>query len=203
MIFTHQSFRALSLASPLQLGVRQDSLASVKRLLHSLPKNKNIKFSHVHVVNAEGKLDPLRPLSELLVAYPRKEFVIQQVTEDRPIVRIIDSKTAFEKEKAIKRANKAAEKQQINKEIQMTWGVAMGDLTHKISKVRAELEKNNRVDLIFAPKKRQAVPSPKERGEKAGEVLEMLKDVGQESKPRTMLKSHLTLHLEAKPMDTT
>ncbi|KAF8511164.1 hypothetical protein JB92DRAFT_388778 [Gautieria morchelliformis] len=203
MICTRRTFRALSLAGPLQLGVREDNLASVKRPLHSLPKNKNIKFSHVHVVNAEGKLDPLRPLSELLVAYPRKEFLIQQVTVDQPIVRIMDSKVAYEKEKAIKRALKAAEKQQINKEIQMTWGVAMGDLAHKISKVRAELEKNNRVDLIFAPKKRQAVPSPKERDEKVVEVLEMLKDVGQESKLRTLLKSHLTLHLEAKPVDTT
>ena len=175
----------------------------VTRLIHRRPKNEDIKYSHVQVVNSEGKLDPPRPLTAILASIERKDYFVQLVTDDQPIVKIMNRKEMYEKSKALKKAKKAAERSSEEKEIQMTWGVAIGDLSHKISKVREELEKRNRVNLIFAPKKGQPVPSPNERNEKMNEILEMLKDIGQESRSRTILRSHLTLHLEAKRIATT
>lgn len=197
----HEISRPLRLADPLRPCRNQVHLALPKRFMHR-PKDEDIKHNRVQVVNAEGKLEPPIPLATILASLDRKKYFVQLVTDNQPIVKILDKQEAYKKAKALKRAKKAADRGPEEKEIQMTWGVATGDLSHKMDKVRTELEKKNRVSLIFAPKKGQPVPPPNERDEKMNEILEMLKDIGQESRPRTVLRSHLTLHLEARRTNT-
>ena len=201
MIYIRQT---LCLAGPLQRRGGQTNLALLNKFAHGRPTNEDIGYTLVQVVNKEGRLDPPQPLSVVLAALDLKTHMVQLVTDDQPIVKILDKKEVFDKLKALKRAKSNSQRLlPEDKEIQMTWGVANSDLAHKVGKVRKELEKKNRVNLVFAPKKRQPVPSPTERNEKVNEVLEMLKDIGTESRPRTFLKSLLTLHLEAKTTDTT
>lgn len=194
---THQALQALCLARPLQRRGGRVTLPLLDRLAHRRATNEDIKYPYVQVVNIDGRLNPPRPLSTVLSSIDRNEEFVQLVTDDQPIVKILNKKEAYDKAKALKKAKKDNERLQGDKEIQMTWGVAAGDLEHKINKVRKELEKKNRVSLIFAPKKRQPVPSPQEQDERVNKVLEMLKDIGKESRPRTLLRSLLTLHLEA------
>jgi translation initiation factor IF-3 len=203
MINTRWACQKLCLESPLQRRGGQVTLALFFRLAHRRATNTDIRYPYVQIVNADGRLDPPQPLSAILASIDHKKSFVQLVADDRPIVKVLSKKETYDKAKALRKAKKNAERSQEDKEIQMTWGVAVGDLEHKINKVKKELEKKHRVNLIFAPKKRQPVPSPQERDEKVNEVLEMLKDIGKESRPRTFLRSLLTLHLEAKASDTT
>lgn len=77
----------------------------------------------------------------------------------------------------------------------MTWGVAPGDLAHKLKKARQELEKGNKVDIVFAPKKGQTVPGPAEMQARMSAAAEQLQDVSKERQARTAEKNMAILHL--------
>ncbi|KAF8583958.1 hypothetical protein K439DRAFT_1633920 [Ramaria rubella] len=197
MAFARRSWSTLHLFDPFQ----RVNPALLYRLAHLRPQNEDIKYETVQVVNSEGKLDPPIPLTAVLASIDRKKFCVRLVADDKPIVKVLNKQDEYAKVKALRKAQKGTIRTE-DKEIQMTWGVASGDLAHKVTKVRRELEKKNRVDLIFAPKKKQPLPSQNERDAKVQEVLEMLRDIGKESRPRTSHKSLLTLHLQNKPLDT-
>ena len=115
-----------------------------------------------------------------------------------PVVKIVDTKEAREKYKAMKKRAQAAARAQVRKEIQVTWGVAAGDLAHKLGKVRQELVGGRKVDLIFASKKGQVVPTKQEMDARLESVLETLADVGKEYLPREV--RHTTNVLFLKPL---
>jgi len=190
------TWNVLRLAGPLRSPQCTVNPALLSKFAHRRPMNEEIKHSYVQVVNEEGKLDPLVSLDSVLASIDRRKFYVELATDDQPIVKILNKKVEFDKAKTRAKAKKAADRPPEQKEIQMTWGVAAGDLAHKLNKVRKELEKRNRVDLVFAPKKKQPLPSPDERAAKADEVLEELKDVGKEYKSRTFQKALMTLHLQ-------
>jgi translation initiation factor IF-3 len=113
-----------------------------------------------------------------------------------PIVKIIDTKEARERYKEAKKRAQAAARAQVRKEIQVTWGVAAGDLAHKLEKVRQELVGGRKVDLIFASKKGQVVPTKQAMDTRLKGVLEGLADVGMEYLPREERKDMTALHLK-------
>jgi translation initiation factor IF-3 len=189
-------WNVLRLADPLRSPRCIVNPALLSTFAHRRPTNEEIKHKYVQVVNEEGKLNSPTGLDSVLASIDRKEFYVELVNDDQPIVKILNKKAEFDKAKARTKAKKAAARAPEQKEIQMTWGVAAGDLEHKLNKVRKELEKKNRVDLIFAPKKKQPMPNPDERAAKVDEVFEELKDVGREWKPRTLQKALMTLHLQ-------
>jgi len=66
----------------------------------------------------------------------------------------------------------------------MTWGVASGDLAHKLNKTRKELEKGNRVQLVFAPKANQPVPNQALMEARINEILGKIAEFAREWMPR-------------------
>ena len=113
-----------------------------------------------------------------------------------PIVKIVDTKEARERYKAAKKRAQAAARAQVRKEIQVTWSVAAGDLAHKLEKARQELVGGKKVDLIFASKKGQVVPTKQEMDARLRGVLETLVDVGKEYLPREERRNMTVLYLK-------
>ena len=162
------------------------------------PRNEGIPFTYVRLVNPEtGSLDPPAPLRRILPMVQRKTQYLELVTEKpEPIVKIIDTKLRYTRNKAKKEQhllNRAPEE----KELQLTWGVAVGDLQFKLKKAREDLLDGNRVTLVFAPKKGQQVPTPEDQQAMIDEAVRLLEDVGRERKDRAAQKHMTALFLDS------
>lgn len=150
------------------------------------PRDMEIPFKVVQLVHPEtGKLSEPMALTAVIDSLPDKKLeYVELVTKDPgPIVKIVNKKDAFEKRKLAKKKASVVAKRNTHKEVQLTWGAAEGDYTHKVARIREELEKGSRVDLVFSHKKGQVLPTPDEMREQVRATVEMLADVGKEWKP--------------------
>lgn len=162
------------------------------------PQNKEIQHRVVQLVDPEtGRLHPPTLLSAILASVNPKTHFVELATEDpNPLVKIVSKEDLKAKIKEQRLKKKLAGKSMEQKEIQLTWGVAAGDLEHKLSKVRRELEKGNRVDLVYAPKKGQPLPNPAEMELRMQETVEKLADVGKEWKPKQVQKHMSVIYFQ-------
>lgn len=155
-------------------------------------KNDTIPYREVRLVNSEGRLEPEIKLKDLLASVDLKENFVQLVTPDppdggKPLVKLINKHEAAQKEreqKAKKKEQKKAAAGRETKEIQLSWGVEPGDLKHKLSKTIQELEKKNRVKIVFIPKKGSPVPNRHQMSAKMDLVWDAVKHVATETQPR-------------------
>jgi translation initiation factor IF-3 len=162
------------------------------------PKDEKIKHNIVQLVDPEtGRLTPPTTMEEILASIDRKRQFVELVSVDHgAVVKIINKKEAFEKRKQQKVRAKENAKKNTQKEVQLTWGVAAGDLTHKLNKVRQALEKGSKVDLVFAPKKGQPLPTPTEMRKRAQETVDSLADVGKEWKAMEFQRTVVAIFLQ-------
>ena len=136
-----------------------------------------------------GFLHPLIPLRTILSSIDPETHHVELVADaPDPIVKIVDTKEARERYKAAGRRSQAAARAHVRKEIQVTWSVAAGDSAHKLEKARQELVGGKTVDLIFASKKGQVVPTKQEMDARLRGVLETLVDVGREYLPSCVVR---------------
>jgi translation initiation factor IF-3 len=165
-------------------------------------RNEKIPFPIVRLVDPVTKsLCPPAPLLSVLaqIKDPKTHHVELVTDTPQPIVRIVDTKEEHRKYKEQKQRVRASAKAQERKEIQLTWGVASGDFLHKLDKVRQELQRGAKVDLIFAPKRRQPLPGKQDVIIRLQETLQALSDVGKECAPRKEENNVVVLHL--KPLE--
>lgn len=94
-----------------------------------------------------------------------KEAGIYSPNPTVPICKLIDKKAAYNKQKEIANANKAKKQsgQMEEKEIQLTWGVSLNDLTHKLRKAKDTLRKGGRIALVVTAPSRSRAPPKEER----------------------------------------
>ncbi|KII96019.1 hypothetical protein PLICRDRAFT_34976 [Plicaturopsis crispa FD-325 SS-3] len=164
--------------------------------------NASIPYRTVRLLDAKtGERQELEALTDVLARIDEKKQFLELLTETpEPLVRIQDWKETREKFKALRKASKAkGQDTAVQKEIQMTWGVAGGDFDHKILKAREELEKGNRVHLAFAPKRGQPRPTQEEMQSRADMCVEMLADISKEYKPRDVQKFVTVISLQRLP----
>lgn len=160
-------------------------------------RDNDIPYRTVQLVNDDGRLDPPAPLTHIITSIDPKTHFVELVSEDpQPIVKIKSKKQEYDKQKDWKRKQKETAASNIQKEIQMTWGVESGDLIHKLKKVRKELEKGNRVDLVYAPKANQELPSRQTMETRINETLEMMSDIAKEWMPRRCEKGVAVLYFQ-------
>ena len=132
-----------------------------------------IPFEQVHVRDPEtGSLTPLQPLERVLRSIDESVECAYLVSTDPPVVRIrtIASLIAQEKEKlAIEEARKRLVS--ADKEVQVSWNAADGDLAMKVRQARQLIEKGDKVNIIFARKAggKKSIVKP----ERMQEILEM------------------------------
>ncbi|GJJ07663.1 hypothetical protein Clacol_001868 [Clathrus columnatus] len=168
---------------------------------HDLARNEHIrkeKCSHVYVVNDEGKLSRRLPLSYVLDSIERKTHFLQLVNQEKCIVKILDSRTEYSREKARRKSAQQSKKAQDAKEVQMTWAVDENDFMNKLKDAKTCLLKGSPVDIIFAPKKNTPIPSANGRQAKMDRIIEYLQDIAKEYKERTFEKSVLTMSFKGK-----
>jgi translation initiation factor IF-3 len=81
------------------------------------------------------------------------------------ICRVVNKKEQFQKSK--ERTIAAKEKKQSNKkeekEIQLTWGVALNDLHHKLKRAQQTLEKGGRTSIVITSPKGSKAPQQDDR----------------------------------------
>jgi len=161
------------------------------------PRNRDIGFRVVRLVNPEtSQLDPPAALSDILARIDqKKEWVELVAATPEPIVKIIKSSDLYNKLQA-QLDRKREHRPREEKEIQLTWGISPSDLQHKLTKTRDELEKGNRVDLVYTTKKGQTKPTPEEMEARAQELLDLLADAGKEWQTRVVTKTTVLLHLQ-------
>ncbi|KAH7344140.1 hypothetical protein B0J17DRAFT_625705 [Rhizoctonia solani] len=156
-------------------------------------KNGAIPYTYVRLVNSESnRLEPETKLKDLLATIDLDANFVQLVSTDppdggKPLVKIINKHDAAQKErdqKAKKKEQKKAASGRETKEIQLSWNVEPGDLKHKLSKAIKELEKKNRVNISFIPKKGSPVPTRPQMAAKMDMIWEEIKHVATERQPR-------------------
>jgi len=161
------------------------------------PRNLEITHAIVQLVNPETKrLDPPRPYTEILNSVVLKDNFVELVSSDPPIVKIVNKREANAARKGMKERKRVQPKNEM-KEVQMTWGVGASDLSHKLKKVQEELERGNRVTLVFAPRSKRPVPRPQEMEAFLDEVTEKVSTFAKESHPRTLEKNAAVIYLHA------
>lgn len=163
---------------------------------NDLGRNEDIGPScrKVHVVNDQGKLSRRVLLEYVLASIDRRTHFVQLVNKEECIVKVIDGRAAYIREKTHK---KNAKKSRKPKEVQMTWTVNENDLMVKLKEVRRHLQKDYLVDVILAPKKNAPVLSLPERQRKVDYIIESLRDCAKEYKERTFERSVLTVYLKS------
>jgi translation initiation factor IF-3 len=198
------SARALCLHGSPRMGILSVWLSSrsASSTTRTHIRNDEIQYAFVRLVDSEtGRLNPPKPLRDILSSVNLKTHFVELVGEQPdPIVKIISKKDAFDRFKERKAKMKSTAKNEIEqKEIQLTWGVAAGDLVHKLKKVREELEKGNRVDVVYARKRGQRLPSPQEMEARVQETLGLMQDIGKEWKQRDVQRAATVIHLQGGP----
>ncbi|KAF8239501.1 hypothetical protein L208DRAFT_1237167 [Tricholoma matsutake] len=165
-------------------------------------RNEQIKHRIVRLVDpVTNRLKASEPLRDLLLTLDRKKKYIELVSAEKdsiPIVKIVDQKEAFAKEKDLKLRARVAAMSNRHKEIQLTWGSTSSDMAHKLERVREELENGFKVDLVFAPKRGQILPKPAERQMQIQEIVDMMADVGREWKSRDEGRTITAIFLQGK-----
>jgi translation initiation factor IF-3 len=166
------------------------------------PRNEDIRADFVQLVDPVSKaLLPAAPLRVILAAMDKDthwcELVNQPAPPAPPIVRMVSQRDEYQKARKLQ-AKKLKPPKMV--EIQLSWGVDVGDLDHKLAKAKKELvNEGNRVDLVFALKKKSPLPTPDKREDLLNKTMEHLTGVAVEWKPRTNDKAISILHLQRDP----
>ncbi|KAH6896463.1 hypothetical protein BKA70DRAFT_1316531 [Coprinopsis sp. MPI-PUGE-AT-0042] len=169
-------------------------------------RGKKIGIPYVHLLTDSDRTLPphmqtgsLRSLDEIIESVDPNEFAVELVSEDPPVVKLVNlEKARLETLMARQKSKKGAGQRDLHKEVQLTWSMAEADETHKLLKARQELEKGNRVDLVYSPKKGTKPPPKLEIQFKIKEIMQKFEDVAKEAKPATFDYRMGVLHLQPK-----
>jgi len=182
--------------------------------------NSDIPYTYVRVVDPETR-KPLPPklLAEVVdnlateiqpkQGGPPKIVVTQfaqlvappsEATNGYALVKLVARKEAAAREKTQRIKAQASRRASEEKEIQFAWSIGPGDLQHKLRKVRQELERGVRVQLVFARKASggaQRVSGTRaDQNALVEKVVEELEDVGREWRMRDERRNMVVAYLQ-------
>lgn len=160
-------------------------------------KNAKIPYEEVQLVDREtGSLIPAK-MKDIIEKLDEKTEYAQLIrTQPFPLVKIMVRQEVQERKKKLKELKKERAKKTSQKEFQLTWSMDDNDLGHKLDKVREQLHKGGKADLVFAPKKKQSWPTPDEMNERVDKVLVTLQGLGKEWKERKLARGIAAVFLQ-------
>ncbi|RSH95109.1 hypothetical protein EHS25_000195 [Saitozyma podzolica] len=150
-----------------------------------------IPFRTVRLVSSEdNSLGPPTPLRSILRSYDPSThtLAIVSIPNDSgsdlpiPIVKLLNREE--ERLKARASEAKARLRRKINaenKEVQVSWSSAEGDLRHKAILAKGILEKGDQVELVFAPRSKEKIDD-RRKDEIVASFKDVLDDVGSQWK---------------------
>lgn len=125
--------------------------------------------------------------------YGRKYAVELVASQPEAVVKLVDLQEEYHRLKDEHKKKRDGPKMVEEKEVQMTWSVAAGDLEHKLRKVREALNEGDRVAIGFSRKKGQIVLKREEMQMKMQELVDKLEPIAVEYKQRAFTTSSTAL----------
>ncbi|WVF69867.1 hypothetical protein IAT40_004648 [Kwoniella sp. CBS 6097] len=168
-------------------------------------KDAAIPYRTVQLVDPTTNhlLDP-QPLRAVLATYDQSTHTLVLVSVDKevPIVKLVDKIEERRKERESEEKAKLKKKMAMEeKEVQVSWQSAQGDIKHKLDLAKSLLEKGDRVQVVFANRKRgETVPDPK-KNEIIASFDEVLGEVGNKWKDDSISKGLWVLYYN--PLEST
>ena len=142
-------------------------------------RDEAIPISPVQLVLPDSSLSPPQPLRRVLSSYDHTTHTLALVQLDPPVVRLLDIEAERQKERDAAVAAKLRRKTALeDKEIQVSWSSASGDLAHKLALARGILERGDRVELVCAPRAGNRDKIALSRQEEVFDSFASLEDVG-------------------------
>ena len=141
------------LPRPQPLHLRPFCSSSPRQSETPLPRDRQIPYRQVQLVQPDSSLSPPTSLNALLRTYDPSTHFLQLVSHSPPIVKVLDKEE--ERLRQLKAEQKARARRKLapeEKEVQVSWTAADGDLRHKAELARQMLERGDRVQLAFAPR---------------------------------------------------
>lgn len=158
-----------------------------------------IKHRVVQLVDQEtGVPGPPRNLEDILASVDETTHYVELVSETPVLVKIYDRAEMKLRHLARKARVKVSAKRNQRKEIQLTWNTQPGDMAHKLAKVREELEKGCRVDLVFAPKPNTEPPRMMVMRQRLDEFVASCVDLSSEWRERVFERGMALAFLQSK-----
>jgi translation initiation factor IF-3 len=111
-------------------------------------------FRSIQVVSpTDNSLSPVTPLRRILESYDHSTHTLVLVSLEPPIAKLLEKEAIRQKARVAEVKAKLARKTAVDeKEIQVSWASAIGDLKHKVTTARKTLENGDRATIICAPK---------------------------------------------------
>ncbi|WRT64959.1 uncharacterized protein IL334_001900 [Kwoniella shivajii] len=131
-------------------------------------KDASIPYRSVQLVDpATNHLMDPQPLRSILQTYDKSTHTLVLVNIDRetPIVKLINKVEERKKERESEEKIRLKKRMSIEeKEVQVSWQSAKGDLSHKLELAKSLLEKGDRVQIVFANRKKsESISDPKKQ----------------------------------------
>lgn len=170
-------------------------------------RDRDIPYREVQVSSPEG-LSDFRPLFNVISEVEhrnaldsggRKRYHAQLIANvPSPIVKIIDSKEEFKKKKEAHERAKSNAAQKVTKEVQLTWNSSEIDIQTKLGKVKDDLQRGYKVDLVIMPKQGTRSPRFEVMKERAEEIVGQLSGIGiaKERKARYITRATSVIYLQ-------
>ncbi|KLT38469.1 hypothetical protein CC85DRAFT_252942 [Cutaneotrichosporon oleaginosum] len=142
-----------------------------------MTRNHDIPFETVQLVGEDKKLSEPLPLAPIIESIDLATESVVCVQSDPPVVKIVNNAEEKRKERERDERIRLSKRLAIDdKELQMGWGAADGDVQHKIDTAVELLKKGDRVHIVFALRassggKKQRVPD-----ERKMQILEMFEE---------------------------
>ncbi|OXG81137.1 hypothetical protein C348_03498 [Cryptococcus neoformans Gb118] len=136
-------------------------------------RDSSIPHSVVRLIGPEGLLPPQR-LSSILSTYSTSTHTLTLVSVD-----------AEERDREKEKEEKSKVKRKISmeeKEVQVSWQSAKGDLGHKLEMAKGILEKGDRVQVVFANRRRAEAVNERQKEEIVAMFEGTLEEVGKKWK---------------------
>ncbi|KAF9004717.1 hypothetical protein BDQ17DRAFT_1541368 [Cyathus striatus] len=180
--------------------VQLRSASTVKTQKPWNKKNDKIPFKVVRVLGEDGHMSEPRQLQHVLEETDLDLKFVELVRERPfPLVKIGDKEEQLLRMHAAKLAAKNS-KSKSQKELHLTWGMANGDIAHRINRARELLAKGHRLSLVFQPKGGQdwkLLPAWNELIQHVDKTVEGLADVGSEWRERTVEKKTVYVFMQS------
>ena len=124
------------------------------------PRDEEIQSYTVQIVEEGGITDP-QDLRSVLNSIDRKHNFLVQLRpaagEDVPVCKVLPKEQVFKSENQKAKRVKTADDEK--KQIELSWKMAEGDLSHKMNALAQFLEQGRKVEIVIVPKRKKDIIS--------------------------------------------
>jgi translation initiation factor IF-3 len=166
-------------------------------------KDNFIPYEKVQVSTPEGL--SFRPLKDVIAEIDslnsleergKRYHAVLVVNDPDPIVKIVDFKAEYNKKKKAQERAKASAAQKVRKEVQLSWASSEADVETKLEKVKGDLEKGFKVDMVITGKGSMRRLDRDEQTQRVQQLVTRLQGIAKEWKERDFTQAAVVVYLQ-------